>query len=81
MCSNSGGAQDASKQDETQFTTKYGAFLSFTTPPPFPSVNVLFFRVLKISPRFGPDSGVLVLCFPVLTEYWFAMWVVVILGL
>jgi hypothetical protein len=34
------------REDETQFTTKIGGFLSFTSPPP-PNANVLFCRFFK----------------------------------
>jgi len=59
ICSSSGVDQEkgkkGSKQDETQFGTKNGAFLSFT---PTLKANVFFCRFfLKISPGFGPNSG------------------------
>ncbi len=64
VCSSSGGAQGkgkmGSKLDETQFGTKSGAFLSLT-----PSWRLMYFigGFSLISPGFGPNLKVSVLCF------------------
>jgi len=55
-----------SKQDETQFGTRSGAFLSLT--PPVESANVPFCRFLKNLTRFWTKLRVLVPCFPDFTE-------------
>jgi hypothetical protein len=46
-----------SKQDETQFTTKNGSFLSFTPFPPPLNANVLFCKFSKNLTWFGLNSG------------------------
>jgi hypothetical protein len=69
ICSSSRGAQEkgktGSRPHETQFGTKSGAFLSLT-----PSWRLMYFfgGFSLISPVFGPNSRVLVPCFPDLTE-------------
>jgi hypothetical protein len=51
-----------SKEDEAQFSTRNGAFLSFTPPS---KTNVLFLQVFLLNlTRFWTKLRVLVPCFP-----------------
>jgi hypothetical protein len=61
--------KDGSKQDETQFGIKSGAFSEFD-PQLKAKANALFFARFfsGISPGFGPNSGFLVPCFSDFTE-------------
>ncbi len=66
VCRSSGGAQGkgkwGSKEDEAQFSTRNGAFLSFTPPS---KTNVLFLQVFLLNlTRFWTKLRVLVPCFP-----------------
>ncbi len=52
-----------SQQDETQFRTNSGAFLSLTKPPPPLKANVLFCRFFWNLIRFWAKLKILMSCF------------------